>query len=95
VTRVDKSYQTARRVTRASIAVSGILACSNIITGLLTQSTSVVATGFDAGDVLASSIVLIGMGVARGQQMTITPTGMGGLRPSPPSSSARSSPQAA
>jgi cation diffusion facilitator family transporter len=65
VTPVDESYQTARRVTRASIAVSGILASSNIITGLLTQSTSVVATGFEfAGDVLASSIVLIGMGVA-------------------------------
>ena len=63
--RVDESYRTARRVTRASIAVSGILACSNIITGLLTQSTSVVATGFEfAGDVLASSIVLIGMGMA-------------------------------
>ena len=33
--------------------------------GLLAHSTSVVATGFEfAGDVLASSIVLIGMGVA-------------------------------
>src|SRR6185295_949294 len=65
MTLVDESYQTARRVTRASIAVSGILACSNIIIGFLAQSTSVVATGFEfAGDVLASSIVLIGMGVA-------------------------------
>jgi cation diffusion facilitator family transporter len=65
VTSVDESYRTARRVTRASIAVSGLLACSNIIVGLLTHSTSVVATGFEfAGDVLASSIVLIGMGVA-------------------------------
>ena len=42
-----------------------MLACSNIIIGLLANSTSVVATGFEfAGDVLASSIVLIGMGVA-------------------------------
>jgi len=65
VTLVDESYQTGLRVTRASIAVSGILACSNILIGLLAQSTSVVATGFEfAGDVLASSIVLIGMGVA-------------------------------
>jgi cation diffusion facilitator family transporter len=65
VTLVDTSYHTARRVTRASIAVSGILACSNIIIGLLAQSTSVVATGFEfLGDVLASSIVLIGIGVA-------------------------------
>ena len=38
------------------MAVSGLLACSNIIVGLLTHSTSVVATGFEfAGDVLASS----------------------------------------
>ncbi len=42
-----------------------MLAVSNIIAGLLAHSTSVVATGFEfAGDVLASSIVLIGMGVA-------------------------------
>lgn len=65
VTLVGESYQAARRVTRASIVVSAILACSNIFIGLLAQSTSVVATGFEfAGDVLASSIVLIGMGVA-------------------------------
>lgn len=62
---VNDSYRTVRRVAIASIAVSGILACSNIIVGLLTHSTSVVATGFEfAGDVLASSIVVIGMGVA-------------------------------
>lgn len=49
----------------AGIAVSGILACSNIVIGILAHSTSVVATGFEfAGDVLASSIVTIGMGVA-------------------------------
>jgi divalent metal cation (Fe/Co/Zn/Cd) transporter len=58
----DSSYRTARRVAMAGIAVSGLLACSNIIVGLLSQSTSVIATGFEfAGDVLASSIVLIGM----------------------------------
>jgi cation diffusion facilitator family transporter len=62
---VDESYRAARRVARASIAVSGILACSNITIGLLAHSTSVVATGFEfGGDVLASSIVVIGMGVA-------------------------------
>jgi cation diffusion facilitator family transporter len=65
MTFVDDSYHTARRVTRAGIAVSGVLACSNIGIGFLERSTSVVATGFEfAGDVLASSIVLIGMGVA-------------------------------
>ena len=65
MTLVDDSYHTARRVTLAGMAVSGILACSNIGIGMLENSTSVVATGFEfAGDVLASSIVLIGMGVA-------------------------------
>jgi len=65
VTVIDESYQTARRVALASIVVSGVLACANIIVGLLTHSTSVVATGFEfAGDVLASSIVFIGVGVA-------------------------------
>ena len=62
---VDESYRTARRVALASIGVSSILACSNIIIGLLARSTSVVATGFEfAGDVLASSVVVVGMGVA-------------------------------
>lgn len=49
----------------AGIAVSGLLAGINIVVGILAHSTSVVATGFEfAGDVLASSIVTIGMGVA-------------------------------
>jgi len=65
VASIDDSYTTARLVTRASIVVSSLLACSKIIIGLLAHSTSVVATGVEfAGDVLASSIVLIGMGVA-------------------------------
>ena len=65
VSTVDQSYQTARRVTRASIAVSALLACSNIIVGLLAHSTSVIAIGVEfAGDVFASTIVLIGMGAA-------------------------------
>ena len=65
MTGIDESYRTARRVALAGIGVSGMLACSNIIVGFLAHSTSVVATGFEfAGDVLASSIVLIGMGVA-------------------------------
>ncbi|MDT7588731.1 MAG: hypothetical protein QOE32_6281 [Pseudonocardiales bacterium] len=65
VTEIDQSYRTARRVALASIGVSGLLACSNIIVGFVAHSTSVVATGFEfAGDVLASGVVLIGMGVA-------------------------------
>src|SRR5258706_4544264 len=63
VAQVDESYRTARRVALAGIAVSGLLAFSNIVVGFLAHSTSVLATGFEfAGDVFASSIVLIGMG---------------------------------
>ncbi len=62
---MDESYRTARRVALASLAVSGVLACSNILIGFLAHSTSVVATGFEfAGDVLASGVVLIGIRVA-------------------------------
>jgi len=62
---VEESYRTARRVARAGIAVSVLLAASNIFVGFWANSTSVLAMGFEfAGDVLASSIVVIGMGVA-------------------------------
>jgi hypothetical protein len=65
MTGVDQSYGTARRVAIAGIGVSGLLACSNVIIGMLAHSTSVIATGFEfAGDVIASIIVVIGMGVA-------------------------------
>ena len=54
---IEMSYHTARRVALAGMAVSGLLACSNIVVGFLVNSTSVVATGFEfAGDVLASSM---------------------------------------
>jgi cation diffusion facilitator family transporter len=62
---IDRSYRSARSITAAGMAVSALLACSNIVVGLLTHSTSVVATGLEfAGDVLASSIVFVGMRVA-------------------------------
>ena len=65
MTALDESYRTARRVALAGITVSGVLACSNLIVGYVNNSTSLVATGFEfAGDVLASSVVLIGMGIA-------------------------------
>ena len=65
MTVADDSYRTARRITTIGIVVSGVLACSNIVVGLLAHSTSVVATGLEfAGDVVASTIVLIGMRVA-------------------------------
>lgn len=51
-----------RRLAIASVLVSGLLAAVNIVTGLLAGSTSVVATGVEfLGDVVASSIVLLGM----------------------------------
>ena len=76
VTPIDESYQTARRVTRASIAVSGILACSNIIIGLLAQSTkfrvgrrirssALVADAWnDAVDILSALAALTAVGLA-------------------------------
>lgn len=65
MTAIEQSYRTARRLSLLSLAVSGVLAASNILAGWLANSTSVVATGFEfAGDMLAASIVLIGMGIA-------------------------------
>jgi cation diffusion facilitator family transporter len=62
---LEASYRTARRVTLLGLGVSGLLAFTNIFIGILSHSTSVVAMGFEfAGDVLASGIVLLGMGVA-------------------------------
>lgn len=63
--RIEASYRTARLITLVGIGASGLLAASNIIVGLMTHSTSVTAAGFEfVGDVMASSIVLIGMRVA-------------------------------
>ena len=59
------SYRTAHRIVAFSVGVSTALAALNIVVGLLARSTSVLATGFEfAGDVLASSIVLVGVRVA-------------------------------
>src|SRR6185369_6665365 len=61
----DSDARSGRRVALAGIAASALLATLNIIVGILTNSTSVVATGVEfAGDVLASTVVLIGMIVA-------------------------------
>jgi cation diffusion facilitator family transporter len=57
--------QTGRRLALASIVASALLATLNIVVGIITESTSVVATGIEfAGDVLASTVVLLGMIVA-------------------------------
>ena len=53
---------TGRRIALLGIATSALLAALNIVVGLITRSTSVVATGAEfAGDVLASTVVLLGM----------------------------------
>src|SRR5512145_1243781 len=65
VVHADPLASTGRRVALAGIAASALLATLNIVVGILTKSTSVVATGIEfAGDVLASTVVLIGMIVA-------------------------------
>ena len=61
-TGAESDERTARRVAFAGIVVSSVLATMNIIVGLLSRSTSVVAIGMEfAGDVLASLVVLVGM----------------------------------
>jgi cation diffusion facilitator family transporter len=61
----ENSYRIGRRVALGSLSVSVLLACMNVAVGLVTGSTSVLATGFEfAGDVLASSVVLAGLVLA-------------------------------
>jgi divalent metal cation (Fe/Co/Zn/Cd) transporter len=60
VTASDEVYRSGFRVAVAGIIVSSLLALTNIAVGLMVHSTSVLATGVEfAGDVLASSIVLV------------------------------------
>ena len=54
-----------RRVALAGLGASALLATLNIVVGIVTNSISVLATGLEfAGDVLASTVVLIGLIVA-------------------------------
>jgi cation diffusion facilitator family transporter len=58
-------YQIGKRVAFVSMWVSGLLAVTKILIGLLAGSTAVVADGLEsAGDVVASGIVLFGLVVA-------------------------------
>jgi len=60
--------QDGRRIARAGVAASAVLACTNIAVGLLAHSTSVPATGLEfAGDVIASTIFLGGMSSKSGR----------------------------
>jgi cation diffusion facilitator family transporter len=58
----EAELRTARLVALTGILASVVLAVVNIVVGLLSQSTSVFATGVEfAGDVLASTVVLLGL----------------------------------
>jgi cation diffusion facilitator family transporter len=62
---VNRDALVGRRVALAGIVASAGLAVLNLVVGILTGSTSVVATGAEfAGDVLASTAVFLGMVVA-------------------------------
>lgn len=62
---VGKAESQGVRIAIASMAVSGVLALAKLIAGWLAGSASVIADGVEsAGDVLASSIVLLGLTVA-------------------------------
>jgi cation diffusion facilitator family transporter len=61
----EANVRTGKRVALAGVGASAILACMNVVVGLVAHSTSVFATGLEfAGDVVASTIVLAGMVVA-------------------------------
>ena len=84
----DVDARKARRIALIGICASACLATLNIVVGLLSRSTSVVATGVEfAGDVLASSAVFLGMTVA----VVFTPASPGHapLRRLDPAASAR------
>lgn len=55
----------AYRLAVVGVLVSAVLAAANVVIGVLTHSTSVFAIGLEfAGDVMASTLVLIGLHVA-------------------------------
>src|SRR5688572_18685677 len=61
----DDSVRTGRQIALAGLCASAVLAVLNIVVGVWSRSTSVVATGVEfAGDVLASTVVLVGLLVA-------------------------------
>jgi cation diffusion facilitator family transporter len=58
------NFRTGRRVAIAGLAASALLASLNVVVGIVAHSTSVLALGVEfAFDVIASSIVLIGLTV--------------------------------
>jgi cation diffusion facilitator family transporter len=58
----DRRFRVGRRVALLGISTSATLAVLNLVIGVETQSSSVFAIGVEfAGDVLASTVVLLGM----------------------------------
>ncbi len=63
--RPASGYRRGRRLAAASVLLSLALAILNIVVGLRTGSTSVIAIGTEfAGDVLSSTVVLVGLFLA-------------------------------
>src|SRR5262245_60349269 len=59
---LDRRFFVGRRVALLGICTSAALAVLNLVIGIETQSSSVFAIGVEfAGDVLASTVVLLGM----------------------------------
>lgn len=62
---LDDDVRKARRVAVAGVVASAGLAAANLVIGSIDHSKAVFATGFEfAGDVIASSIVFLGLTVA-------------------------------
>ncbi len=60
--RQARRAHTARRIALISVGVSGVLAFAKLLIGWMAGSTAVVADGFEsAGDVVGSTIVLLGL----------------------------------
>lgn len=75
-------FRAARRVALTGICASGFLATLNIVVGVITQSTAVVAIGVEfTGDVLASAVVFFGMIVAGRPADDDHPYGHGRVEP--------------
>jgi cation diffusion facilitator family transporter len=59
------AWDLGRRLATASAIVSAMLAAASVTVGVMTGSTAVVATGLElAGDVLSSTVVLVGLVLA-------------------------------
>jgi divalent metal cation (Fe/Co/Zn/Cd) transporter len=59
---MQDAFRRARRLALASVSASAALAAMHLLAGLASGSSAVLAMGVEfAGDVLASSVVLVGL----------------------------------